>query len=116
MTGVARGIIGLVRAFRLLAVLTGAVVLFPLGSSARVTVANTWAGVWNSDFGKMTLDAGGSGKYEGFNPGTISGHVTGNVDEGTWSQPGDPPKKGFNTGVWAYETGGCGSACGWNGT
>jgi hypothetical protein len=75
----------------------------------------------------MTLDAGGSGSYEGFNPGTVSGGVSGNVNSGTWHQPGNPPKNGtfkFTlspggksfSGEWAYDTGGCGSACGWNGT
>jgi hypothetical protein len=45
-------------------------------ASVRPTVSNTWAGVWNSDFGPLTLDAGGSGSYTGFNPGTVSGSVT----------------------------------------
>ena len=83
-------------------------------------------GVWDSDFGKMTLDAGGSGSYAGFSPGTVSGSVTGNVNKGTWMQPGNPPKDGaFEwtlsadgrsfTGTWAYSAGGCGIACGWNG-
>jgi hypothetical protein len=64
-------------------------------ASGRQAAANTWAGTWNSDFGKMTLNAGGSGKYEGFNPGTLSGTVkAGGILEGTWNQPGDPPKKG----------------------
>ena len=94
---------------------------------AADAAVNTWAGVWNSDFGRMTLDAGGSGSYEGFNPGTLSGNVTGNVNQGTWNQPGNPPKGGtfkFTlspgglsfTGEWAYDAGGCGTACGWNGT
>jgi hypothetical protein len=93
----------------------------------HASAANTWAGVWNTDFGKLTLDAGGSGSYEGFNPGTVSGTVTGDVDKGTWHQPGDPPKNGTFTwtlsadgksfsGSWAYDSGGCGSACGWSGT
>ncbi len=88
---------------------------------------STWAGVWNSDFGRLTLDAGGSGSYAGFNPGTLSGNVTGNVNQGTWNQPGNPAKSGtfkFTlgasglsfTGDWAYDSGGCGTACGWNGT
>ena len=47
-----------------------------------------------SDFGPLTLDAGGSGSYSGSNPGTVSGSVTGNVDKGTWNQPGNPPKSG----------------------
>lgn len=42
----------------------------------------------------MTLSAGGSGNYEGFNPGSVSGTVKGNVLTGTWTQPGDPPRKG----------------------
>jgi hypothetical protein len=96
-------------------------------ASARPSVGNTWAGVWSSDFGPLTLDAGGSGSYTGFTPGTVSGAVVGNVDKGTWNQPGSPPKMGtfvFTmgsdgqsfTGDWAYSTGGCGSSCGWNGT
>ena len=89
----------------------------------------TWAGVWDSDFGRLTLDASGSGRYEeGFTPGTVTGEVKpGNILEGTWSQAGDPPKQGplkFTMspdgrsfqGDWFYESGGCGSACGWNGT
>jgi hypothetical protein len=94
---------------------------------AQEAGANTWAGVWTSDFGELTLDAGGSGSYAGSNPGTVTGHVTGNVDEGNWNQPGTPPKQGtfkftrsFDgksfSGEWHYDTGGCGSACGWNGT
>ena len=94
---------------------------------ATAGAANTWAGVWNSDFGRMTLDAGGSGSYAGFSPGTVSGSVTGDVNQGTWNQPGTPPRSGtfkFTlssnggsfTGEWAYDAGGCGIACGWNGT
>jgi hypothetical protein len=96
-------------------------------AAAQEASGNTWAGVWTSDFGELTLDAGGSGSYAGSNPGTVTGHVTGNVDEGTWNQPGTPPKQGtfkftlsFDgksfSGEWHYDTGGCGSACGWNGT
>ena len=92
-------------------------------ASARPTGSNTWAGVWNSDFGLLTLDAGGSGSYTGFSPGTVSGSVTGNLDKGVWNQPGTPPKSGtfvFTmssdglsfTGDWAYAGGGCGSSCG----
>lgn len=105
-----------------LAVLAGGAI-----SPAAALAANTWAGVWNSDFGRLTMDAGGAGNYEGFNPGTVSGGVSGNVNQGTWNQPGDPPKKGTYkftlsgdgrsfSGEWAYESGGCGTACGWNGT
>src|SRR6185503_12514581 len=100
-----------------------ALVLLALpGGSSGDSSNPTWAGTWNTDFGEMTLDAGGSGTYEGYTTGTISGHVDGNVDEGTWQQ-GD--KKGdfkFTlsglsfTGEWHYDTGGCGSACGWSGT
>jgi hypothetical protein len=97
------------------------------GAGQARSIANTWAGVWDSDFGKMTLDAGGSGRYEGFSPGTLSGNVKGSVNEGTWAQPGNPPKEGTFTftmsssgrsftGIWAYKGGGCGTACGWNGT
>lgn len=105
-------------------VMSGAL-LASLGMSSA-SAANTWAGVWNSSFGRMTLDAGGSGSYEGFNPGTVSGMVDGNVNGGTWTQPGNPTKSGtFKfilsadglsfTGDWEYSTGGCGTACGWNG-
>lgn len=105
-----------------------AVLLMPLESSAQTSAGNTWAGTWNSDFGKLTLSASGSGTYEGYYPGTVSGTITGNVLEGTWTQPtNDPPKSGsfkFTmsadghsfTGDWAYAGGGCGIACGWNGT
>ena len=104
-----------------------ALVLFSSLASARPDAGITWSGVWNSDFGPLTLDAGGSGSYTGFSPGTVSGSVKGNVDKGTWSQPGTPPKTGtfeFTmsssgqsfTGTWAYTSGGCGTACGWNGT
>lgn len=103
-----------------------ALLLFPLGSSGRTSAANTWAGTWNSDFGMMTLTAGGSGHYEGFTPGDVKGTIKGNVLKGTWTQPGDPPKKGtfeFTmsgdgrsfSGDWAYANGSCGTACGWNG-
>ncbi len=96
-------------------------------SAPAAHAANTWAGVWNSDFGRLTMDAGGAGSYEGFSPGTVSGGVDGNVNKGTWQQPGTPPKGGTYTftlsgdgrsftGTWAYDAGGCGTACGWNGT
>lgn len=89
--------------------------------------ANTWEGVWDSDFGRLTMSASGAGSYEGFSPGTISGPAVGDVNEGTWDQGGDPPRRGpyrfvlsgggqSFTGTWSYEQGGCGSACGWNGT
>ena len=95
--------------------------------TAVASAANTWAGVWNSDFGRLTMAADGSGNYEGFSPGTISGPASGSVNEGTWSQPGDPPREGTYkftlsgdgksfSGEWAYKTGGCGTACGWSGT
>jgi hypothetical protein len=90
--------------------------------------ANTWEGVWNTDFGRMTLDASGAGSYEGFSPGTITPNgPVGEVNEGIWDQGGDPPRRGpyrfvlsgggqSFTGTWSYEQGGCGTACGWNGT
>ena len=114
------------QAFLPLLIPATAIMLFSSLASARPTGANTWAGIWNSDFGQLTLSAGGSGAYTGFNPGTVSGSVTGNVDKGTWNQPGTPPKSGTFTftmspdgqsftGEWAYASGGCGSTCGWNG-
>ena len=101
-----------------------------VGASTAGAAGNTWAGTWDSDFGELTLDAGGSGSYKGSSSGTVTGKVTGNVDEGRWSQPssqpGGPTLKGtfkFTmsgdgrsfSGVWAYDSGGCGTACGWNG-
>ncbi len=111
-------------------IVAAALAILVLGSlaGAGATASNTWAGVWNTDFGPMTLNAGGSGGYKGYSPGTISGTIKPNrVLQGTWNQPGDPPKKGtFKfvmssdgrsfTGAWAYSSGGCGSACGWSGT
>jgi hypothetical protein len=116
-----------------LPILALALLALPGGSSGD-TSSPTWAGVWNSDFGRMTLDAGGSGNYVSpfgaSSSGTIDGNVNGRVNKGTWEQPpprpGDPPKKGtFSftmsgsgltfTGDWAYDSGGCGSSCGWNG-
>jgi hypothetical protein len=105
-----------------LTVLVGVMMVVPTANAA----GNTWAGTWDSDFGKLTLDAGGSGSYDGSTDGTVSGHVTGNVDEGTWTQPGNPTLEGtfkFTlsgdgqtfTGDWAYKSGGCGMGCGWNG-
>jgi hypothetical protein len=86
---------------------------------------NTWAGVWDTDFGDMTLDASGSGSYTGFVPGTITGNADGDLNDGTWEQPGgrrgpftfrlSADGRSF-TGEWFYETGGCGNACGWSGT
>ncbi len=110
-----------------LVIALAALLVFPFGSSGRAVADNTWAGTWNTDFGKMTLGAGGSGTYAGFSPGSLSGTITKNVLKGTWTQPGDPPKTGTFTftmssdgrsfsGVWAYESGGCGTACGWSGT
>src|SRR3954454_8859403 len=107
-------------------VLLSAIVVILAAAPASAGAANTFAGTWDSDFGPLTLDAGGSGSYVGSNGGTVSGHVTGNVDQGTWYQPGTPPRQGtfkftlgFDgrsfTGDWHYDTGGCGSACGWNG-
>ena len=99
----------------------------PRMAKAQEPTTNTWAGLWTSDFGDLTMDASGSGSYTGFSPGTVEGHVSGNVNEGTWRQPGDPPKQGpfkFTlssdgrsfSGEWSYEGDGCGNACGWNGT
>jgi hypothetical protein len=107
----------------LFAVVCAAALVLP---APAALAAETWAGTWDTDFGMLTLDAGGSGSYTGFSPGTVSGTVNGNVNKGTWSQPGNPPKSGtFEwtmspggqsfTGVWAYDGGGCGTACGWNG-
>lgn len=112
-------------------VLAGLVALGTLASSGAAGATNTWEGVWNTDFGEMTLDAGGSGHYEGFTPGTVSGNVSGNVNQGTWhddvQDPGDNTDNGTFTftmgadgksftGEWAYDGGGCGTGCGWNGT
>ena len=108
------------------ALLALALLALPRGSSGDSSNP-TWAGIWDTDFGDMTLNAGGSGGYKGYSSGTISGNVNGRVNEGTWEQSGDPPKKGtfrFTmgasglsfTGEWEYEEGGCGAACGWNGT
>ena len=86
---------------------------------AAGAAVNTWAGVWDSDFGRLTLDAGGSGSYEGYSSGNgqrRAGHWQrgrGDVD----SQPGNPPLKGTRrftlspggrwfTGDWAYDSGG----------
>lgn len=109
-----------------LALLALALLAVPGGSSGDSS-SPTWAGTWDSDFGRMTLDAGGSGRYEGSSSGTIDGKVDGRVDQGTWDQPGNPHLSGtfkFTmsgdglsfTGDWAYDSGGCGTACGWNGT
>jgi hypothetical protein len=108
---------------RVIATLAAAAALV-LCAPAAGAAANTWAGVWDTDFGDMTLDASGSGSYLGFTPGTIAGHVTGDVNEGTWHQPGNrngtfkftlsADGRSF-TGEWAYDGGGCGSACGWSG-
>jgi hypothetical protein len=87
----------------------------------------TWEGVWDTNFGRMTLDASGSGSYEWEYPGTITGHVQGDTLEGTWVQPGNQSKgtltftmssggRGF-TGEWQYDSGGCGShTCRWRGS
>src|SRR3954451_17653461 len=94
-------------------VLLSAIVVVLAAAPAGAGAANTFAGTWDSDFGPLTLDAGGSGSYQGSNPGTVTGHVTGNVDKGTWQQPGNPPRQGtfeFTlasdgrsfSGVWAY--------------
>ncbi len=118
------------RAVRLgapLLIALAALFVFPMGSSGGAVAENTWAGTWNTDFGKLTLSAGGSGSYEGFSSGSVSGTITKNVFKGIWTQPGNPPQTGtFSftmssdgrsfSGVWAYESGGCGSACGWSGT
>lgn len=108
-----------------LALLALALLALPGGSSGD-SASPTWAGTWNTDFGVMKLGAGGSGTYEGFTKGTISGPADGRVNEGTWHQEGDPPKNGTYkftmsgdglsfSGEWHYDTGGCGSTCGWNG-
>ncbi|MBL0306397.1 MAG: hypothetical protein IPQ25_10270 [Chitinophagaceae bacterium] len=55
---------------------------------------NSWAGVWQSQWGKMTMVQNGnkvSGTYEHDN-GKITGTVTGNKFTGTWSEaPGYKP-------------------------
>jgi hypothetical protein len=87
----------------------------------------TWEGVWDTNFGRMTLDAGGSGSYEWEYPGTITGHVQGNTLEGTWVQPGNQSKGTLTftmspggrafSGTWQYDSGGCGShTCSWQGS
>jgi hypothetical protein len=111
-----------------LALLALALLAVPGGSSGDSS-SPTWAGTWDTDFGDMTLDAGGSGTYKGSSSsssGTIDGTVDGRVDQGKWDQPGPPHLSGtfkftmsgnglFFTGDWEYDQGGCGSACGWNG-
>jgi len=98
-----------------------------LASARSADETNTWAGVWDSSFGPLTLSASGSGSYKGYSPGTVTGTVKGSVVKGTWLQPGDPPKTGpfeftlspdglHFTGIWSYKGDGCGSACGWDGT
>ena len=57
-----------------LALLALALLAVPGGSSGDSSNP-TWAGTWDTDFGEMRLDAGGSGRYEGSSSGTIDGTV-----------------------------------------
>ena len=110
----------------MLALLVLAVLALPSGSSADSSNP-TWAGTWDTDFGLMTLGAGGSGDYvSDFGPnssGTITGEVDGRVNKGKWKQPNSSGTFRFEmsgnglsfTGDWQYDGGGCGSSCGWNG-
>ena len=119
------------RVLVLVVVQLAAIMLVSSLASARPAAANTWAGVWNTDLGTLTLDAGGSGTKVSYYPGTFTGTVTGNVDKGTWTEATTPPKEGtFEitmsadghsfTGSWAYKDvaypGGYGGGGGWNGT
>ena len=79
-----------------LALLALALLALPAGSSADSSNP-TWAGTWDTDFGEMTLDAGGSGTRHAVRPGssgTIDGNVDGRVNQGTWDQPGNPHLSG----------------------
>ncbi len=109
-----------------LALLALALLTLPAGASGDSSNP-TWAGTWDSDFGRMTLDAGGSGNYVSpfgaGSSGSISGNVDGRVNQGTWKQPNSSGTFRFEmsgsgltfTGDWEYDQGGCGSSCGWNG-
>jgi hypothetical protein len=62
--------------------------LFPLGSFGRPAAGNTWSGTWDTNFGVMTLTQSGAsitGTYT-YDSGKITGHVSGNVATGTWSE------------------------------
>jgi hypothetical protein len=56
----------------------------------RADAAYTWAGVWTSTFGTITMSADGSGTYTSFgNPGTLSGGISGTdgrTNSGTWTE------------------------------
>jgi cell wall-associated NlpC family hydrolase len=70
-----------------------ALLLFPLGSYARSN-ANTWTGIWSSNWGTMTLTQSGSsvtGTYT-HDQGKIKGTLNGDVVTGTWSEA--PTRKG----------------------
>jgi len=109
------------------ALLALALLLTLPGGSGGDSSSPTWAGTWSTDFGEMTLDAGGSGDYVSpFGPnssGTVEGNVDGRVNTGRWKQPNSSGTFIFTmsgdglsfTGDWQYDGGGCGSSCGWNG-
>ncbi len=63
-----------------LALLALALLALPGGSSGDAS-SPTWAGTWDTDFGEMTLGAGGSGSYVSPYGPNSSGTVDGNVEQ-----------------------------------
>lgn len=69
----------------LIVVCVAGALALPLTSLGRISAENTWAGTWNTNYGKMVLQAGGSGAYD-YCDGKISGSASGNKLTGTWTQ------------------------------
>lgn len=116
------------RGVALLATLIGIAAVW-VGTTATAEAAYTWEGTWDSTFGDIEMDAGGSGTYDTYGqPSSISGSISGpdgRTNTGTWDEGESEGTFIFNmtpggaTWVGSYERteGGCVfPPCAWDGT
>ena len=116
----------------ILLALAGALTAAAIPSSSAGPLANTWAGTWSTNFGKMTLRQTGNtveGNYT-HRQGHLLGTVSGRVLRGKWDHaptrvgPGDAGDFEFTlsvdgkswTGRWRYASPGAAWGTDWRGT